>query len=153
MFLLNSAAFSEGRIRFAAFTQSAFDDSADGVETFRFTARALGPSGAAEVSARLDVVGSAGGARIHAGAGIAAQVGGGCETQMWGDANDDGFVDIADAQQLARHGVALSVNNPGAVADRGDVTNDGIINITDAQQIARFGVGLSAAPRVNTPIC
>lgn len=68
----------------------------------------------------------------------------------WGDVNDDGLVNVADAQQIGRFAVGLSVTNPTALAQRGDVTADGVVNITDAQQIARFSVGLSASPRVNT---
>jgi alpha-tubulin suppressor-like RCC1 family protein len=67
----------------------------------------------------------------------------------FGDVNDDGAVNVVDAQQLARHQVGLSVANGGAVAARGDVNGDGAVNIVDAQQVARFSVGLSAAARVN----
>jgi hypothetical protein len=70
----------------------------------------------------------------------------------WGDVNDDGSVSIIDAQQVARHSVALSVANTAAMATRGDVTADGTVSIIDAQQIARFSVALSAAARINTPL-
>ncbi|HYV96980.1 MAG TPA: dockerin type I repeat-containing protein [Gemmatimonadaceae bacterium] len=68
----------------------------------------------------------------------------------WGDVNDDGSVDIIDAQQVARFSVGLSVTNPTALAQRGDVTADGAVDIIDAQQLARFTVSLSSSPRVNT---
>jgi uncharacterized protein YjdB len=70
----------------------------------------------------------------------------------WGDVNGDAGVNIADAQQIARASVGLSVTDPTAVSQRGDVTADGSVTIADAQQIARFSVGLSAAPRVNTDV-
>ena len=70
----------------------------------------------------------------------------------WGDVNGDAGVNIADAQQIARASVGLSVTDPNAIAQRGDVTADGTVTIADAQQIARFSVGLSAAPRVNTDV-
>jgi uncharacterized protein YjdB len=70
----------------------------------------------------------------------------------WGDVNDDGIVNISDAQQIGRFSVGLSVVNPAALAARGDVTADGLINISDAQQVARFSVGLSASPRLGTDL-
>lgn len=70
----------------------------------------------------------------------------------WGDVNDDGLVNIADAQQIGRFSVGLSVVNPTALAQRGDVTADGVINISDAQQVARFSVGLPASPRLGTDL-
>jgi hypothetical protein len=70
----------------------------------------------------------------------------------WGDVNDDGTVNIIDAQQIARSSVGLSVANNAAVTARGDVTADGTVNIIDAQQIARASVALSAAARVNTSL-
>ncbi len=70
----------------------------------------------------------------------------------WGDVNDDGTVNIIDAQQIARSSVGLSVANAAAVSGRGDVTADGTVNIIDAQQIARASVALSAAARVNTAL-
>jgi hypothetical protein len=70
----------------------------------------------------------------------------------WGDVNDDGTVNILDAQQVARHSVGLSVLNAAAVAARGDVNGETGVNIIDAQQIARFSVGLSAAARINTAL-
>ena len=70
----------------------------------------------------------------------------------WGDATDDGQINIIDAQQIARYSVALSVANPVAVVARGDVTADASVNIIDAQQIARYSVGLSTAPRVATDL-
>ena len=71
---------------------------------------------------------------------------------VWGDVNDDGVVNVIDAQQIARYSVGLSVANAAALAARGDVTADGTVNIIDAQQIARFSVALSTALRVNTPL-
>ncbi|MES2176702.1 MAG: Ig-like domain-containing protein [Gemmatimonadota bacterium] len=70
----------------------------------------------------------------------------------WGDMNDDGVVNIIDAQQIARYSVGLSVANNTAVIQRGDVTADGNVNIIDAQQIARFSVSLSAVARIDTPV-
>jgi hypothetical protein len=70
----------------------------------------------------------------------------------WGDVNDDGAVTIADAQQIARHSVGLSVANATAMAGRGDMNADARVSILDAQQIARHSVGLSAAARVNTEV-
>lgn len=69
----------------------------------------------------------------------------------FGDANGDTFVDIIDAQQIARSGVGLPVANPSALASAGDVNDDGAVNIIDAQQVARFSVGLSSVSRTNTP--
>ncbi len=77
---------------------------------------------------------------------------GGETSGNWGDTNNDGTVNIIDAQQIARHSVALSVSNVAVLTSRGDVNADGNINIIDAQQIARYSVGLSAAQRINTPI-
>ena len=68
----------------------------------------------------------------------------------WGDVNGDTFVNIIDAQQVARFSVALPVLNSTAVTVQGDVTADGSVNIIDAQQIARYSVGLNAAARVAT---
>ncbi|HKS05560.1 MAG TPA: Ig-like domain-containing protein [Gemmatimonadaceae bacterium] len=83
---------------------------------------------------------------------VAMQAAGGCAGYpgKWGDATNDGLVNIVDAQQIARYSVALSVANPVAVSARGDVTADAIVNIVDAQQIARYSVGLGAAARVAT---
>jgi hypothetical protein len=71
---------------------------------------------------------------------------------LWGDVNDDGAVNIIDAQQIARFSVGLSVANLTALTARADVTADDNRNIIDAQQIARFTVGLSAAARIRTPL-
>lgn len=68
----------------------------------------------------------------------------------WGDVNDDGNVNIIDAQQIARYTVGLSVANIAAVQSRGDVTADASVNIIDAQQLARHSVQLSAPARVGT---
>src|ERR1035437_8191727 len=69
---------------------------------------------------------------------------------LWGDVNNDGLVNIIDAQQIARYSVGLSVADTASLLVRGDVTADGLVNIIDAQQIARYTVGLSAAARVGT---
>lgn len=66
---------------------------------------------------------------------------------LWGDGNDDGAVDILDAQQIARHLIGLSVTSPASIARLGDVNADGVVDIIDAQQIARYSVGLPAAAR------
>jgi hypothetical protein len=57
----------------------------------------------------------------------AAMQTGGCSASggRWGDASGDGGVNIADAQQIARFSVSLSVTNPAALAARGDVNADG----------------------------
>jgi hypothetical protein len=144
--------FGAGSIRFAAFTPRTFATDSAGFEALRFTVRPLGES-VGTPDAALDVVGTAAGARIAAG-GAGATIGAqSCGGGLWGDANADGTVDIADAQQIARFGVGLGVANLDAVNTRGDVTADGAVNIADAQQIARFGVGLSAAARVSTSLC
>jgi hypothetical protein len=70
----------------------------------------------------------------------------------WGDANDDGAVNVIDAQQIARFSVGLSVANSAVMVARGDVTADGLVNVIDAQQIARSSVALTAAARVNTAL-
>jgi alpha-tubulin suppressor-like RCC1 family protein len=67
----------------------------------------------------------------------------------WGDANDDGAVNVIDAQQIARASIGLSVANAAVLTARGDVTGDGLVNVLDAQQIARYSVALSAAARIN----
>jgi alpha-tubulin suppressor-like RCC1 family protein len=67
----------------------------------------------------------------------------------WGDANDDGAVNVIDGQQIARASIGLSVANATVLAARGDVTADGLVNVLDAQQIARYSVALNAAVRIN----
>jgi M6 family metalloprotease-like protein len=59
-----------------------------------------------------------------------------------GDVNQDGAVNIVDAQLTARYAVGLTVTNPGGVQGAGDVNSDANVNITDAQLIARYAVGL-----------
>ena len=152
--IVNVTDVNNGRIRFAAYTQSAFAASGEGVEVFRFVVSQR-YAGDPVVTGILDVVGTAPNAAASGGAvanGIAAQAGCG-GTTLWGDGNADGNVNITDAQQLARFSTGLAVGNPAAVTDRGDVTADGSVNIIDAQQIARYSVGLSAAPRTSTVIC
>ena len=53
-------------------------------------------------------------------------------TGFWGDSNDDGTVNIIDAQQIARASVSLPIISPPAMVARGDVTADGAVNIIDA---------------------
>jgi hypothetical protein len=73
---------------------------------------------------------------------------------LLGDVNDDGAVNIIDAQQVARHAVGLPTPGAPKLAEAGDVTEDGNINIIDAQQIARYSIGLDApaAPNIEMPI-
>ena len=70
----------------------------------------------------------------------------------WGDVNDDGQVNIIDAQQIARRAIALSVLRPAVLTVQGDVNADSVVDIIDAQQVARASIGLSAAPRIGTPV-
>lgn len=156
-FLANASEFADGRIRFAAYSQIAFETSVDGIEVMRFTVRPTGiyvPTFAGS----LDVAASTNGASVLGGVGAyaisalpsdAACAG----NSLWGDGNADNSVNITDAQQVARYSTGLAVGNWTAVATRGDVTGDGVVNIVDAQQIARYSVGFTAAPRVNTWIC
>jgi hypothetical protein len=151
--MVNGSDVSNGRIRFAAYTQSSFEATGQGAEVFRFVVRQV-REGNPALTAVLDVIGiTPNGTSSQAGPGntIAAQACSG--TSLWGDGNADGSVNITDAQQLARFSAGLAVGNPGAVTTRGDVTADGNVNIIDAQQIARYSVGLSAAPRTSTWIC
>lgn len=69
----------------------------------------------------------------------------------WGDVNDDGQVNIIDAQQIARRAIALPVLRPAVVTAQGDVNADSSVDIIDAQQVARASIGLSAPPRIGTP--
>ena len=151
--LLNTNDLANGRIRFAAYTQTAFDGSGDGKEVFRFTSRQI-RDGDVFMSPTLDVIGTAPNPSASAGAlaaNVSAQACSG--TTLWGDGTADGLVNITDAQQLARFSTGLTVGNLAAVTGRGDVTADGNVNIIDAQQIARYSVGLSAAARTNTWMC
>jgi Dockerin type I domain len=153
--MVNAADVNSGRIRFAAYTHTAFAASGEGVEVFRFVVRQR-YQGDPAVSGMLDVIGTATNGTAAAGGAVANAIAAdpACTgTSLWGDGNADGTVNITDAQQLARFATGLTVGNPTAVAVRGDVTADGSVNIVDAQQIARFSVGLSAAPRTNTWIC
>ena len=70
----------------------------------------------------------------------------------WGDVNDDGQVNIIDAQQIARRAIALSVLRPAVVSAQGDVNADGTVDIIDAQQVARASIGLSAVERIGTRV-
>jgi hypothetical protein len=69
---------------------------------------------------------------------------------LFGDTNDDGQVNIVDAQQVGRYGIGLSVPRLQILQYNGDVNNDTRIDIIDAQQIARFSIGLNAAARIAT---
>lgn len=153
--MVNASEINNGRIRFAAYTQTRFDASGEGTEVFRFVVRQLRP-GDPGLLGVLDVIGTATNGATSSGSGalanaVAAQACSG--TALWGDGNADGNVNITDAQQLARYSAGLAVGNWTAVTTRGDVTADGNVNIIDAQQIARYSVGLSAAPRTSTWIC
>lgn len=66
----------------------------------------------------------------------------------WGDASDDGVLNIIDAQQLARYSLGMSVTSAEAIGQRGDVTDNGTIDVIDAQQVARWSIGLPAVPRL-----
>ncbi|MEY2733800.1 MAG: Dockerin type domain, partial [Gemmatimonadota bacterium] len=70
----------------------------------------------------------------------------------WGDANDDGQVNIIDAQQIARRSIALPVLRPAVLTAQGDVNADSVVDIIDAQQVARASIGLTAATRIGTPV-
>ena len=70
----------------------------------------------------------------------------------WGDANDDGQVNIIDAQQIARRSIALPVFRPAVLTAQGDVNADSVVDIIDAQQVARASIGLTAATRIGTPV-
>ena len=70
----------------------------------------------------------------------------------WGDVNDDGQVNIIDAQQIARRSIALSVLRPAVVTVQGDVNADSTVDIIDAQQVARASIGLSAPARIGTAV-
>ena len=73
---------------------------------------------------------------------------------LLGDVNDDGIINIVDAQQVARHSVGLDTPNAPMMQDLGDVNEDGDINIIDAQQIAQYSIGLDTpnAPNLGNPI-
>jgi uncharacterized protein YjdB len=145
----NLAGATGGSLTFNTFGASALPASGP-IATAYFTATAT--TGGTSVVLTPATAGSALGANVLSALNVrnlgvcVAPVG------KWGDVNDDGTVNIIDAQQIARSSVGLSVANPAAVSGRGDVTADGTVNIIDAQQIARASVALSAAARVNTAI-
>jgi hypothetical protein len=64
--VLNSSEFATGRIRFAAFTPTAFvgTNTGDGLEAFRFTVKPAASTALANVVATLGVVGTEDGAAI-----------------------------------------------------------------------------------------
>lgn len=66
----------------------------------------------------------------------------------WGDVNGDGRVNIADAHEIGRYAIGLSVASDARAVAAGDVTGDGRVNVSDAQQVARFSVGLLVGPRL-----
>jgi hypothetical protein len=143
----NLTAVSTGSLSFNAFSASALAASGP-IATAYFTATST--SGGTSVVLTPATAGSELGASVlnalnvrNLGVCVAP-------SGKWGDVNDDGTVNIIDAQQIARSSVGLSVANAAAVTARGDVTADGTVNIIDAQQIARASVALSAAVRVNT---
>lgn len=70
----------------------------------------------------------------------------------WGDVNDDGRVNIIDAQQIARRSIALPVLRPAVLTVQGDVNADSTVDIIDAQQVARASIGLTAPARIATPV-
>ena len=145
----NLTAVSTGSLTFNAFSASALAASGP-IATAYFTATAT--TGGTSVMLTPATAGSELGANVlpsltvrNLGVCVAP-------SGKWGDVNDDGTVNIIDAQQIARSSVGLSVANAVAVTARGDVTADGTVNIIDAQQIARASVSLSAAARVNTAL-
>jgi hypothetical protein len=145
----NTAGTSTGTMSFNAFGTTALAGSSP-LATAYFTAGSS--TGGTLLTLAPTVAGSEAGANIlgslrvrNLGVCVAP-------TGAWGDANDDGTVNIIDAQQIARFSVGLSVANNTALAARGDVTADGTVNVIDAQQIARYSVALSAAARVNTAL-
>lgn len=72
---------------------------------------------------------------------------------LWGDVNDDGVVDFADAAEMGAYGVGLPVSNPAAFAIRGDVSHTGNWALNQ-QQTNRYASGLShpSAPDIGTPV-
>ena len=145
----NTAGASTGTVSFNALSTTALAASGP-LATAYFTAGSA--TGGTRVTLAPTVAGSVAGANIL-GLLRVRQLGV-CVAPIgaWGDANDDGTVNIIDAQQIARFSVGLGVANSTALAARGDVTADGTVNVIDAQQIARFSVALSAAARVNTAL-
>ena len=148
-FTPNTASAASGSSLFAAFGTTALGATSTIANAF-FTASAttggtrvmLAPT-AASSDLGANITNALRARALDVCVGIAAK---------WGDVNDDGNVNIADAQQIGRFSVGLSVVNPAALLARGDVTADGLVNISDAQQVARFSVGLSASPRLGTDL-
>ena len=144
----NLSAVSSGSLVFNAFSPGALESTGT-LSNLYFTVGAN--TGSARVSLLPTAAGSEAGEDILSRLlvqGLSVCIGG--SSGKWGDVNDDGQVNIIDAQQIARFSVSLSVANAAVVSARGDVTADGTVNIIDAQQIARFSVGLTAAARINT---
>lgn len=62
---------------------------------------------------------------------------------IFGDTNDDGIVDIADALLISRYDAGL-VNLDSRQLAVSDVNNDGIVDIADALLISRYDAGLTS---------
>ncbi len=63
------------------------------------------------------------------------------KTSNYGDTNNDGEVNIADALMISRYDAGLTELNESQLAVS-DVNNDGEVNIADALMISRFDAGL-----------
>jgi hypothetical protein len=61
---------------------------------------------------------------------------------LLGDANDDGVVDIFDAQLIAEYNVGLILDTQIPGFDMCDVNDDGVVDIFDANAIADYDIGL-----------
>ena len=66
------------------------------------------------------------------------------ETILYGDVNNDGVVDIKDAQKALELASGLAVLKSKAQLIRSDVNFDGYITIFDARQILRGAAGLAS---------
>jgi hypothetical protein len=146
---VQTAGADTGAVRFAAYSSTAL--AASGAVAVAYFTAAATPGGT-RVDVALEAAGNEAGGSILASTRVRGQAVCAVPTGQWGDVNDDGTVNVQDAQQVARFSVGLSVGNASAVAARGDVTADAAVNVLDAQQIARFSVGLGAAARVNTAL-
>lgn len=104
------------------------------------TGAPAGTAAALPIHVEVTAVGDEGGASI---AGTTMAVGCVlCVTDVPGDVNGDGAVDIIDAQQIARQVVGLSVSDELRFPHYADVNGDLAADIVDAQQVARCAVGL-----------
>jgi uncharacterized protein YjdB len=149
-FIPNTAGAAGGSSIFAAFGENALPATSTIANAF-FTASASTGGTRVMLAPMAGAVSESGASVTHALRPRALDVCVGTAAR-WGDVNNDGIVNISDAQQIGRFSVGLSIVNPAAMAQRGDVTADGVINISDAQQVARFSVGLSASPRLGTDV-